>query len=240
VGETSATPLLFVDEAHLVKDTSDEPSRKLTQPIEAVVFDLGGVIATDMVDALDWLWRVHGRRSRTSRERLKVLWRPLYIEATLGRISPDQLWERLRRDAPLALPPGQEEAAFLTAIGLRDSSIAPTMAALRGKYKVGLLSNYVGRWARALLERFELSPMLDAVLISSDLGARKPDLITYQSICRLLNVAPQRAIYIADEEGDLVGAAAAGMVPIFVPGEDSFSRIGLAISRAADLLTLLA
>ncbi|MBM4432206.1 MAG: HAD family hydrolase, partial [Chloroflexi bacterium] len=128
---------------------------------------------------------------------------------------------------------------FLAGVFLREPGVSDTLAALQQRYVLGLLSNHVARWAYALLERFALRPYFAAVVISSKVRARKPDLITYERICQLLSIAPERAVYIADEEEDLVGCQAAGMFPIFVPGEDAHSRVGLPIARLSDLLVFL-
>jgi FMN phosphatase YigB (HAD superfamily) len=77
------------------------------------------------------------------------------------------------------------------------------------------------------------------VVISSEIGARKPAHVTYERVCQLLAVAPEQAVYIADEEEDLAGCQAAGMFPIFIAGEDDSSSIGLRIDSLSDLLRLL-
>jgi len=205
--------------------------------IQAIVLDLGGVIATDMGEALQALIEAYGSHMSLSQGRLYDVWRPLYTEASLGHIHPDELWRWLRRDIDLgSLPPAQEEGEFLSRICLREPSIPQTLAELKKRYAVGLLSNHVGRWARGLLERFGLSPLLDAVLISSDIGARKPAPVTYERACRLLGVAPDQAAYVGDEEEDLIGCQAVGMLAVFIPGEDSASHVGLRIDKVSDLL----
>jgi FMN phosphatase YigB (HAD superfamily) len=73
-------------------------------------------------------------------------------------------------------------------------------------------------------------------LISSDMGIRKPDLAVYREICRMLEVRPESAVYVADEEEDVVAAERVGMFPIFIPGEDRESKVGTKIERLSDLL----
>lgn len=220
---------MTVQEQHAALETR-RPS------IDAIIFDLGGVISTDLSEALLEMVAAYRSDASPSAERLLSLWRPLYLEASLGRMQPQELWRRLRRDVDLgALPAGQEDQAFLSRIGLREAGMAQVLAQLREGYVLGLLSNHVGRWARALLERFALLPLFDALVISSEIGARKPDLVGYERVCELLGVAPQRAIYVGDEEEDLIACQAVGMLPIFVPGEDTSSAVGLQLEKVSDL-----
>jgi FMN phosphatase YigB (HAD superfamily) len=208
--------------------------------VRAVVFDLGGVIATSMGEALQGLVKAWSTGVSPSQERWRRVWRPLYTEATLGHIHPDELWRQFRQRIDLgSLPAGLEEGEFLSRVHLREPSIPQTLAELKTKYAVGLLSDYVGRWARALLERFGPMPSLDAVLISSDIGARRPAAVMYESICQLLDLAPAQAVYIGDEEEDMIGCQAVGMFPVFIPGQDSASSVGVRIEKVSDLLPVL-
>ena len=208
--------------------------------IQAVVFDLGGVLTTGLREAMGGLLAACGADDERQRERLLSLWGSLYIEASLGRLHPDELWARLTRCADFGLwPVGREETEFLSRIHLREPTIPQTLADLKERYVLGLLSNHVSRWARALLQRLELTPFFEAVVISSEIGARKPDAVTYLRTCELLHVSPHCAVYIADEEEDLVGCEAAGMFPIFIAGEDRHSRVGLPIKTVSDLLIWL-
>lgn len=204
--------------------------------IHAIVFDLGGVITTGLGAALDDLLQTYSSHLGPSRDRAHALWGSLYIEASLGHIAPDELWQRFRRQVDLgSLSVGREDREFLSRIQLREPDVVATLATLKRRYIVGLLSNHVGSWARALLQRFDLSPLFDGVVISSDIGARKPDLRTYRCICERIQVAPECAVYVADEEEDLVGCQAVGMFPVFIPAEDASSRVGHWIERISDL-----
>lgn len=215
-----------------------KPFPKLGE-ILAVVIDLGGVIATSMEEALFGLVEHHTSGPLPSKELLLGVWHPLYMDASLGRLHPNELWRRLRRTVDLGcLPAGQEDAEFLARIRLCAPSIPDALSKLKERYALAVLSNYVGRWARSLLERDGVMPLLDAVLISSDVGVRKPAPVIYERVCELLGVAPRLAAYVGDEEEDLIGCQAVGMLPVFIPGQDSASSVGLRIETISDLLHL--
>lgn len=221
-----------------MKRIPSKPFPELGQ-ILAIVIDLGGVIATSIEEALFGLVEAHTSRPLASKEHLLGIWHPLYMDASLGRLHPDELWRRVRRRVDLgSLPAGQEDAVFLGRIHLCDPSIPDALSEVKEKYALAVLSNYVGRWARALLERDEVMPLLDAVLISSEAGMRKPTPVIYERVCQLLGVAPRLAAYVGDEEEDLIGCQEAGMLPVFIPGQDSASSVGLRIETISDLLRL--
>ena len=218
---------------------SEEP-KLAADSIQAMVFDLGGVLTTGLSEALLAVLADHGVDDPQSREEALACWRPLYIRASLGRMHPDELWRELRGVADLGtLLPGQEDEQLLSHIHLPEASIPHTLARLRERRPLGLLSNHVAPWARALLERFALTPLFEAVVISSEIGLRKPAAATYERVCAMLGVAPQHSVYIADEEEDLVGCQAVGMCPFFVAGQDAESRVGWEIKQLGDLLKLL-
>jgi putative hydrolase of the HAD superfamily len=208
--------------------------------LRAVVLDLSGVITTHLKGALTDMLRAHHLEPPDAIEAAHDAWARLYREASLGHISPEELWSEWRRRCDLGtLPAGREEARFLSRIHLREPDIPQTLAALRERHLLGLLSNHVARWGSTLLERFALRPFFDTVVFSSQIGARKPLPLPYEQTCTLLQVPPEQALYVADEEEDLVGCQAVGMFPVFVPGEDSTSQVGLLLNALSDLPFLL-
>jgi putative hydrolase of the HAD superfamily len=208
---------------------------KLPPEITTIVLDFNGVIASDLNVAARSLGEFWGAPLNPAEAYAR--WRPLYLKASRGQIPVGQFWKELR--ASFGLTPAysrEEENRWLSSIVPLEPDVAHTLAKLGVRYRLGLLSNYVGSWARTLLAEWGLTDMFGGILISSDMGVRKPDLAAYQEICRMLEVRPEAAVYVADEEEDVVAAERAGMFPIFLPGEDPESRAGMRIRRLSDLI----
>lgn len=132
------------------------------------------------------------------------------------------------------------------------------LATLKDRYVVGLLSNFThAPAARAILERVGLTPFFSVVLISGELGYRKPHLSVFKQLLEQLGAAGDQTLYVGDDpEPDITGALQAGIRPVwstyvrdkkipFAPGvgsrlpetpEDAVLRI----SEWKDLLALLA
>jgi putative hydrolase of the HAD superfamily len=72
-----------------------------------------------------------------------------------------------------------------------------------------------GRVLRADAEAFGLADRLDAIVLSDDLGARKPAAEIFRGACRALEVEPTATIYVGDDlVADVQGAANVGMTTV--------------------------
>lgn len=87
------------------------------------------------------------------------------------------------------------------------------LAELAGGLRLGLCSNFShAATARAVLAQCGLAEHLDGVVISEELGFRKPRPEIFGSVADALGVAPEETLHVGDRLGDdVAGAAAAGM-----------------------------
>lgn len=97
-----------------------------------------------------------------------------------------------------------------------------TVQTLRARgYRLAVLSNWDRRLHR-VLEETGLRPWFDAVLISSEVGAEKPDAGIFRAAERALDAAPAQCLHIGDSHlHDLVGARAAGWSALLVGRNDA-------------------
>lgn len=94
---------------------------------------------------------------------------------------------------------------------------AETVAGLRERYRVGLLTDGPDGTQRDKLERLGWTDAFDAVVVTGAVDAPKPDSDAFAAICEALEAAPGETAYVGDDpERDVAGAAAAGLVPIQV------------------------
>ncbi len=87
---------------------------------------------------------------------------------------------------------------------------------LAGTYRLGLLSNFThGPAAREILDRLELPRFFQTVLISGDLGYRKPHSSVFRELLDRLGEPADRVLYVGDDpEADVQGARDAGLQPV--------------------------
>lgn len=107
------------------------------------------------------------------------------------------------------------------------------LEALATRYRIAVLSNFDhGPTGRAILDSCGLSTLSEVSLVSDELGARKPQTFVFEHACRLLGLRPSAIWYIGDTfADDVVGAAEAGLVPVWIDQSDkesepAFCKIG--------------
>lgn len=91
------------------------------------------------------------------------------------------------------------------------------LAALRPSYRLGLLSNFThGPAARKILSHVGLDSFFETVIISGELGYRKPDPRPFDELVKQLGVEGHRVLYVGDDpEPDILGARQAGLNPVW-------------------------
>lgn len=89
----------------------------------------------------------------------------------------------------------------------------------------GVMTGIISNWDRRLatvLEGLGLSPYLDTVISSAEVGLHKPDPRIFQLACDRLGVLPDEAAHIGDHHyADIVGATAVGMTAILIDRHDA-------------------
>jgi len=94
---------------------------------------------------------------------------------------------------------------------------------------------------REVLDRTGLAPLVDAVVISAELGAAKPSPRPFEAALRALGAPAADAIHVGDTHAeDVLGARAAGVTPVLVARDGAAPPPGDAVHVVADLRGLLA
>ncbi len=89
---------------------------------------------------------------------------------------------------------------------------------LEKEYKLGLVSNFAyapGVWR--ILDRFNLASFFDAVVVSGELGLRKPHPKIFEEALKMLDVMPAEAVFVGDSlKADIYGAKSVGFKTVLV------------------------
>lgn len=96
------------------------------------------------------------------------------------------------------------------------------LTALAPRFRIGLVSNFDhAATARGILDRFGLTPFLESIVISEEVGRRKPHPSIFQAALDQLGVAAAEALFVGDNPADdIVGAKSAGMRVIWINADD--------------------
>ena len=186
----------------------------LNPPIQAVIFDYGGVLVR-MQDETP-----RQRLADRYGLRLDTIYRLLFDSesarlAAVGEITTEKHWQTV---AALLKTPVPELPEFIyqfwSADGLNQEQLAD-IRSLRGKYKIGLLSNAFDDLRAMLVERWQIADLFDDLVISAEVGLVKPDARIYQLAVERLGVAPETTVFLDDVEENIAGARVAGLQAIW-------------------------
>ncbi|MBV8086462.1 MAG: HAD family hydrolase [Chloroflexi bacterium] len=155
----------------------------------------------------------------------------------------------MRRRWPASSGQALAVAAARTATRFRNFSprpdAEPTLTELHaGGLRVGLISE-CGAETAPLWRACSLAPLVDAAILSCQVGCRKPSPCIYQLACEALAVPAQQCLYVGDGSSqELTGARRAGMTAVqlridgdWPPGREAWT--GLSIGTLSEVLTLL-
>jgi putative hydrolase of the HAD superfamily len=136
------------------------------------------------------------------------------------------------------LPLADVEEALLAAIRFRPYPEVPgVLALLRSQ---GARLAVVSNWDISLhdvLERTALRPLVDAVVISAELGAAKPDPAIFHAALERLGAAAGDAVHVGDSlEHDVAGARAAGVEAILMARDHAPVPAGVRVVSSLDEL----
>jgi putative hydrolase of the HAD superfamily len=135
-----------------------------------------------------------------------------------------------------SLPLADVEDALLAAVRFRAYPEVP--AALERLRAGGARLAVVSNWDVSLhdvLERTELRARVDAVVISAEVGAAKPDPAIFRTALERLGANAGDAIHVGDSlEHDIVGARAAGVEAVFVARNGAQAPDGVRVVASLD------
>ena len=91
------------------------------------------------------------------------------------------------------------------------------LATLSRNYRIGLLSNFTHPPAASqIITELDLEPFFEVVLISGDLGYRKPHLSVFEALADQLGLPKGEIAFVGDDtEADVEGALRAGLQPVW-------------------------
>jgi putative hydrolase of the HAD superfamily len=89
--------------------------------------------------------------------------------------------------------------------------VRAVLTRLARSYELGIISNF-DRRLRCILDDIALTPLFRHVVISSEVGADKPDPFIFEHALALAGAQPHEALHVGDEPAaDWEGAARAGL-----------------------------
>lgn len=202
--------------------------------IQAVIFDIGGVITASPVTAIR-AWAAGCGVDYAVLGPLLAAPDGPWSRFEKSELTPEEFATAFRADCA-AGGLTVDSAGFLAAFAqlpVRREVLA-VIRHLHGRYRLGCITNNVRREGG---NRHEILDLFDVVIESAKVGLRKPDTRIYQMACAQLGVTPEQTVFLDDFGVNLKGARALGMTTIKVDETDSAiaeleSALGIPLPRA--------
>ena len=180
--------------------------------VQAVVFDIGGVLEVPTDSDLDRRWEQRlGLRPGEFFDRLRQS--GLGTEANLGQVSEAEFAQALGRLYGLDQPTTEVLLTELWDwyVGELNTELADYFQRLRPRYRTAILSNAAAGGRREEDSRYGFANMADVLVYSYEVGIEKPDQRIYEITCERLEVHPGEVIFLDDLEVNVVAARQLGM-----------------------------
>ena len=224
---------------------------------QAVLFDLFDTLVLFHRERLPEV-HVNGRTVRSTAGYLHAAFRPFAPHVELPAFMDALFWswqeaERIRGEAHrevsaperfgmlfgrLELEPSVEARDLLLATHMRELSRvvecpdhhAPLLKTLRDRYRLAVVSNFdYSPTCLAILERVGIASLFETIVISDEVGWRKPKPVIFETALRRMDLRPADALFVGDRADiDVIGARGVGMPTVWINREAAGLPEGMA------------
>jgi len=183
--------------------------------IEVILFDLGNVILpfNHYQIAEKLLPFVQMREFRDPQKIFSYLfdWKSGAINSfDEGKLSPQEFFQSLKESLKLSI----SFDAFVPIwdhIFVEDREVSEIIRSLKGKWRLGLLSNTDSLHFEYIVSTFPVVSELEKWILSYEVGFKKPHPRIFQKAIEWASVEPERILFIDDTQGHVEAAVSLGM-----------------------------
>jgi epoxide hydrolase-like predicted phosphatase len=195
--------------------------------IKAIIFDLGGVLMTDV--PLIQIAEELAKKSPLSKDEIHAHLYPTehWTFLTLGKITEDEYWdnflkvskiseklevrsEKLKKEfkkkVRSSLYPLKHASKIVNLLKNHSFDYAQDL-----RYKLAILSNHAKEWSEYMKRKFDLFKSFDQIIFSYDIGLRKPDPKIYKVALERLQCDAGECVFIDDKKRNTDAAEKLGM-----------------------------
>jgi glucose-1-phosphatase len=201
------------------------------EPVEALLFDLGGVVITIDFGRCFHRW-ADSAGCAPDDIAARFVFDSAYEEHERGTLDTAAYWTNLRNALSLDLSDGSLLAGWNDIYLGADLEVLDLLSLARAEWPLYAFTNSNPAHQTVWAARFssELNAF-DTIFVSSELGHRKPDRAAFDMVVTSIGVPASRILFFDDSVENVVGAQEAGLQAVHVTSTESV-RSGL---RSADL-----
>ena len=113
-----------------------------------------------------------------------------------------------------------------------DAEALHVLQILHRSKKLALISNFDHPpHVHSVLNELGLTHFFDSVVISGEVGVKKPDPRIFESAFTQTGMKPEEVVYVGDTEDDTEAARAAGTVPILIQRENEGNAFDFSVNK---------
>jgi putative hydrolase of the HAD superfamily len=193
-------------------------------PIEVIFFDLGNVILPfNHYPIAEKLSQFCQKKEFQDPQRIFFYLfdsvKGIINDLDVGKVSPPEFFQSVKEVLDLSI----SFEAFLPIwnnIFVEDQEVSRIIFALKGKWRLGLLSNTDPLHFNYILSKFPMMKTFDKWILSYEVGFKKPAIEIYQKAMEWASVEPQKILFIDDIKKHVEVAISLGMQGIhFISAE---------------------
>ncbi|MCW3017505.1 MAG: haloacid dehalogenase [Solirubrobacterales bacterium] len=174
-----------------------------------LLMDWGGVLTTNVFDSFAAFCEAEGLGTDSVRDAFMKdpLARELLADFECGRLA-DEVFERKFGAVLEVREPAGLIARLFGSMGGNPEMLAAVEFLRAAGVKTGLLSN---SWGASTYPADTLDKLFDVLVISGELGVRKPDVAIYETAIQRMGLPAQQLVFVDDLPGNLKPARALGI-----------------------------
>ena len=165
-----------------------------------IIFDFFGVISSEIAPV--WL------RKYFNEEDAKRIKSEIVSKVDSGEITEMELYRQLGELANVT--PDEVAKDWMDLVKINEE-LVEFIRKIKENHKVILLSNASSTYLRKILNRYELIPLFDEIIISSEVKLVKPGSEIYQLALDRMQVKPEESVMIDDNMVNVNGAKQIGI-----------------------------
>jgi HAD superfamily hydrolase (TIGR01509 family) len=182
--------------------------------IEAIIFDLGGVVIFDGYKVVTKVAQL----TEIPFEEAFEIWNKLSQKFCLGKIKEMDLWKAFAEKSAIQNSPKELMKIFRE----RYNEIPGSFNLLKKlhNYKLAALTDNSEEWLNFQKKKFHLEKYFPVIVTSYQVGVTKPNKKIFMHAVNALDVNPQKCVFIDDKEINLMGAKEVGMYTVLCKNEN--------------------
>jgi len=128
----------------------------------------------------------------------------------MGKVSPQKFFQSVRNHLGLSIA-FEQFVPIWTDIFVEDQEVSEIIRSLKGRWRLGLLSNTDPLHFHYIVSTFPIVSALEKWILSYEVGFKKPDAQIFQKAIEWASVDPQKILFIDDTKGHVEASISQGM-----------------------------